>query len=288
MIGFILGSDMANPGAFAQAETLMDMESFIDFQIAHMYARNTDWPGNNINYWVYLDGQPGEGVPYGQDGRWRWMIYDTDFGLGLNFDYVNNSGTYGGNNAYHNTLAFALAENGPGWPNPPWSTALMRALLESSEFERRFVTRFADLLNTNYRRERAQAMVQEFRSTLLPEIDEHIARWREPSRAYWESDISTMESFVLARESGIRNHIDSYFGLGGAVEISVDVNDAQRGFVKVNTVEIREGVAGVGAGTVGASNVASTSVARADASGVTSGTTDPYPWSGTYFSRNAR
>ena len=269
MIGFILGSDMGDPGAFAQAEALMDMESFIDFQIAHIYSRNTDWPGNNINYWVYLDGQPGEGVPYGQDGRWRWMIYDTDFGLGLNFDYVNNSGTYGGNNAYHNTLAFALAENGPGWPNPPWSTALFRALLESPDFEHRFVTRFADLLNTNYRQERAQAMVQEFRSMLLPEIDEHIARWREPSRVYWESDISTIESFVLARESGIRNHIDSYFGLGGAVEISVDVNDPQLGYVKVNTVEIRGEGADVGTGA-----------------GMGAGTsaTDPYPWSGTYFS----
>ena len=252
MISFITSSDMADPAAFAEAESRMDMESYIDFLIAHIYSRNTDWPGNNINYWVYLDGAPGEGVPYGLDGRWRWMIYDTDFGMGLNFDYVNNSQAYGGNNAYHNTLAFALAENGPGWPNPPWSTALFRSLLESPSFERRFVTRFADLLNTSYRRERAQALLQSFVSVLEPEIGEHIARWREPSLSYWESEVNTMASFVLARESGIRNHIDSYFDLGGAVEITVDVNDPALGYVKVNTVEIREG-------------------------------THNYPWSGTYF-----
>ena len=146
---------------------------------------------------------------------------------------------------------------------------MFRALLESPDSDRRVVPRFAALLNTNSRRERAQAMVQEFRSMLLPEIDEHIARWREPSRVYWESDISTMESFVLARESGIRNHIDSYFGLGGAVEISVDVNDPQLGYVKVNTVEIRGEVADVGAGA---------------GMGVGTSATDPYPWSGTYFS----
>jgi hypothetical protein len=31
----------------------MDTESFTDYYIAQIFARNTDWPHGNIDYWRY-------------------------------------------------------------------------------------------------------------------------------------------------------------------------------------------------------------------------------------------
>jgi hypothetical protein len=61
------------------------------------------------------------------------MIYDLDF-------------TFGGNAqglATTNTLAQATATNGPDWPNPPWSTLMLRKLLDNPDFKNEFIQRFA-------------------------------------------------------------------------------------------------------------------------------------------------
>ena len=83
----------------------IDVNSFIDYFSSQMYCRNEDWPGNNIRYWKTNDAT----------GKWRWIMYDTDFGMGI-----------WGTSPTDNSLAFATATNGPNWPNPPWSTLLLR------------------------------------------------------------------------------------------------------------------------------------------------------------------
>ena len=54
----------------------MDMDNYIDYQILQIFAANSDWPGNNIAYWRVTNPQAGaEGA---LDGRWRWLVQDTD------------------------------------------------------------------------------------------------------------------------------------------------------------------------------------------------------------------
>ena len=109
---------------------MIDMENFIDYQGSQIFFDNTDWPGNNIKFWR----------PRVDDGRWRWVLYDTDFGFGI----------WNASNFANNTLAFALAPNGPGWPNPPWSTLMLRRLTTNEEFVEDFVNRFATHLGTTF------------------------------------------------------------------------------------------------------------------------------------------
>ena len=52
----------------------MDINQFINYYIAQIYVFNQDWPQGNIKYWR----------PQTASGRWRWMLYDLDFG----FDFL--------------------------------------------------------------------------------------------------------------------------------------------------------------------------------------------------------
>ncbi|MFL3015858.1 MAG: CotH kinase family protein [Candidatus Neomarinimicrobiota bacterium] len=45
-------------------------------------------------------------------------------------------------------LAFALDPDGPGWPNPPWSTLVFRKLIENENFRNSFINVYCDMLNT--------------------------------------------------------------------------------------------------------------------------------------------
>ncbi len=231
--------------------TRIDEQNFMDYQIANIYADNTDWPGNNIDFWrLRTDGYQAE-APNGHDGRWRWMLFDLDFGFGLV--------TLGNGEAYeHNTLDFATTPEGSSWPNPPWSTFLLRSMFKNETFRNQFINRFADQLNTAFLPERVTTLIYEMQQVIAFDIEKHFARWGYPD-AYedWLGHVQVMLDFAEKRPSFQRQHIMEHFDIQGLFNLSVDVDNHLQGHVKVNTIDIRAGTVGVDA--------------------------YPYPWQGTYF-----
>jgi hypothetical protein len=248
MLNYISTNDLADPQHFEYLNTQMDIESFLDYFISQIYVRNTDWPGNNIGYWrlkVPFDSL----ASFGHDGRWRWMMYDTDLGFG---EYM--SGT---NSFEFNSLKFATEANAPN-PNPPWSTFLLRELLKNQEFRNKFILRFADLINSTFFPERLSGLITEFRSRLEIEMPHHISRWKNPASFYeWNKQVNVMINFAFKRPLHVRNHIQDYFNLPSQQDITLSVSDSRHGYIKINTIEILPTTPGI--------------------------PENPYPWTGVYF-----
>jgi hypothetical protein len=253
MKNFVSNNSMQNTANYNQLKERIDIESFIDFQLTHIFVKNTDWPGNNALYWRYLrdDFAPGEGV---RDGRWRWMMLDTDFGFDLPFFYVPGLD----DGAAHNTLDFATDPSGPSWPNPSWATLMLRKMLENSEFRIQFINRYCDLLNTTFSTTHVVSTIDSISGLLAPEMAEHINRWRRPtSVSEWNNNVQKLKNFAIERPSYQLQHMKQKFGLGNAATLSVNVSNQAHGFVRVNTIDIKSSTMGV--------------------------KSNPYPWSGTYF-----
>lgn len=246
MRSFISSNDMSDNANFNQVQELMDVENYADYVIGNIFVRNTDWPGNNIRYFRKQTAQYEPSAPYGHDGRWRWLMFDTDHGFG----YAGHPNSY-----MHNTLAFATTTNGPGWPNPPWSTVITRELLKNIDYRNYFVNRFADMLNTAFLPQRTLNLMDSISQLYSNEISYHSDRWNVMED--WEDQIEIIEEFLLERPFYQWQHILSYFQLDGTFTIDIDVSDASHGFVEVNTIEIHPS-------TVGVPN-------------------QPYPWNGDYF-----
>lgn len=271
-----LDANIMNGSRFDELSEMMDMQNFTDYNIAQIYFRNTDWPSNNKLYWRYnlsdVDSSRGGPMPRTQnmkDGRWRWMLFDTDFGFGLNFDYVEGSGNnfgwrnHGGNNAQHNTVAFALeSENRDNWPNPRSSTYLLRSLLVNNDFRANFANRFADLLNSSFHPDYVTAHLDSISAIYRPFMDEHTRRWNEPaSLSVWENEITRIRSFGQQREQAIRNHLNNELNLGGLRAVTLDVSDQSAGVIQINSIRIDRNLPGTDE-------------------------ISAYPWTGQYF-RNA-
>lgn len=267
MITYVEQNDLAQPAHYAEVQRRMDTENFMDYQIAEIFLNNTDWPGNNIDFWrLRVPYSPD--APYGHDGRWRWMLFDTDFGFGLYYSSVHGDR----HNEYHNTLAFATATNGPNWPNPPWSTLLLRSLLRNADFRSEFINRFADQLNTAFQPRRCLALLDELwpqtwtgwnpeeqPGSITNNRFEHTMRWPGlyPSWGPY-SGWSGIRSYSLNRAGAVFGHLQSHFGLGSKVEMTFDCNGG--GKLGINTIVIDEDTLGI-----------------ADPE-------QPYPWKGAYFS----
>ena len=106
LLDYLNNNDIEDPSVQSGVEGWIDINSFMQYQAFQIFIDNRDWPGNNIKFWR----------DHRTSGKWRWILYDTDFGFGI---WDPNAYTF-------NTLSFALTPNGPDWPNPPWSTYMFR------------------------------------------------------------------------------------------------------------------------------------------------------------------
>lgn len=259
-LNYIRQNGLTAQDHYEYIQTRIDIENYIDYQIVHIFVANTDWPGNNIDFWRKATEQFEPVAPNMHDGRWRWLPFDLDLGFHL------YEGCEPGNDVCttpdHNTLAFASREDGPSWPNPPIATELFRAMLENEQFRVDFVNRYLDQLNTAFLPDRLVNEVREMAEYVEPEMNEHLDRWFSGRTWHhfnrWQYLInSRLIPFAEQRPDHARAHLKEFFDVKNEHKLTVDLSDHAGGYVQVNTVLIRSETPGVSTG--------------------------PYPWSGTYF-----
>lgn len=229
MIKFIEDNDLSLQENYDHMNTLIDMDNFIEYYVSQIYFCNTDWPANNVKFWRKRTDSYEPNAPYGQDGRYRFMLYDTDFGFTL---YEGLS------NPMHKTLEFATAEDGPQWPNPEWSTLIFRSLLKNESFKQKFINVLADNLNTRFAYTTVNTHIDYYMNLLKPEIEEYSKRyqmWAMPDEKTWEDNsINVIRTFAKKRPDYLRLDALSYFKLEGAFDVSLSLNDPASGAIRVN------------------------------------------------------
>ncbi|MDG5766347.1 CotH kinase family protein [Balneolales bacterium ANBcel1] len=251
MMDFVAERDPADPANYEHIRTMMDVDNYLDYLVAQAFIRNVDWPGNNIEYWR-LDTEYDPDTPPGHDGRWRWLMIDTDAGFGLlnpwrveSFDMINHM----------------TSDRYDDWPNPEWSTRLIRRMMRYEEFRNEFINRSADYMNTLFHPDHVIPLIDRFEENLEPVIEEHIRRWGQiASKERWHFNVERMREFARKRPGYNREHIRRHFGLRGMADLTVDVSGLHKGRVQVNRLVI-----------------------DGETEGPAARRESPYPWKGRYF-----
>ena len=222
LINYIKQHDMSDSLVYHSISKRIDINNYIEYSVAQIFFDNTDWPGNNIKWWK--SNMPGS--------RWRWLLYDTDFGFGLMYEF----GIEWGELFYrNNTLDIATAENGPEWPNPPHSTFLLRNLLKNRDFQNSFINTFCDHLNSTFLTERVNQVIEEFKVLYEPEIPRHyklISRDIEK----WYRGISILSEFADKRPDYMYTHLKEEFELSQQKTCVLDVSDTIMGRIQINSI----------------------------------------------------
>ncbi|PKN94566.1 MAG: hypothetical protein CVU44_05645 [Chloroflexi bacterium HGW-Chloroflexi-6] len=225
---FATTSALSDKRVYQDVASRVDIDNFISHFAAQIYFDNTDWPKTNTFTWAKTTGltSTGPNVPYGHDGKLRWMMSDVDFGLF---------------NPEHNNLKRLIVEMG----DEP-STYIFRSLLENEEFRIAFINQFADHLNTIFREQVVVSKIDEFEALYAPEIEEHIQRWGVPGRSLssWLENVDVIRQFALARPAYQRQHILEQFNLAGLANLNLRTDPAQ-GYIRINTINIQMGTVGV-------------------------------------------
>ena len=225
LLDYLENQDMGDPIVQNALEQWIDIESYMSYQAFQIFIDNRDWPGNNIKFW--RDHRVG--------GKWRWILYDTDFGFSI---WESNAYTY-------NTLSFALNPNGPGWPNPPWSTFLFRRMMDNDHFKNSFINIYCDFLNTVFQPDYLISHLDSIANNIEDIIPVHRARWYNNgnwpnSTVNWQNRINTMANFSINRRSYAINHIKNQFDLPNIAQTSLNIVPEGAGSIQLNTLKIIE------------------------------------------------
>lgn len=147
MVSFLEKNDPKSEGYYEQAAKMIDMDEYIDYQIFEQFIVNTDWPGNNSKIWRSRN-----------NGKFRWITFDTDFGLGL-YGEGNNNNCVVSNNMIEwaagtgSRYNWANGTNNGFTDDTKWKTTIFSHLIENPTFKERFINRYLIHLSTTFKYE---------------------------------------------------------------------------------------------------------------------------------------
>lgn len=223
LIQFLKTHSLAEQKNMDYVNSVMDVENFIAYNIAETYSDNRD-AGGNIRYWR----ESKEG------GKWRWIFFDLDLGLNSNSKVGHK----------RNTVHKFTNANYEAWPDPAWSTLIIRKLLENEEARELYINMFADYLNSIFKEEVADKLLNEMAKAIEEEMPFHKKRWGG-SMGNWHSSIELVRTFIQERPGYIREFIVEKFKLGGTVSIKVISPDKEVGDIQLNSLKIKDNFDGI-------------------------------------------
>ncbi len=258
LINFAKSSDFTKEADYKKISEMIDIQNFIDYQCTQIFIANQDWMNNNNNYRTWRSRDITD-KPY-EDGKWRWMLYDTEYSTSL---YSMNGGTYG-----EDSLKIAMYGSaggfggfggwGGGWDfgggfigiggqrpgqqpgqqteqQPKDHTVLFYKLLKNDEFKQRFVNTMMDLMNKNLSQENMLSELDRFTKMYEPVMNEQESRIGNSSN--FRNELNNIKSFIQNREKNMLTFMKNDLNLTGqAAEISLSVNDSTGGTLMVNTI----------------------------------------------------
>ncbi|RUM65649.1 MAG: hypothetical protein DSZ06_04690 [Sulfurospirillum sp.] len=197
LISFIENHSMLDKYNYIYVKSQIDIDEFINYSAIQIFIGNVDWPRNNVKFWKE---QP-------SISKWRWILYDTDFGFGL----PHHSGNY---HVDFNKFNELYSEENT------LASIIYRKLLENPTFKNKFTSKFMTLLNTVFTPENINKHIDELKQTIEPEVPRHTKKW-SLSMQNWYDEINKIYDYSNRRNEIIRDQLREEFNLNGIVHLKI-------------------------------------------------------------------
>ena len=163
---FCSKNDMSDPDNYNHIQTLMDLDSLIDWVFLEGYFANRDLTFGNLRFCRSSE----------DDGRWRFMFYDLD--ATLSEAVLNHAILLHRNNIQCVQVSGLFAD-----------------LWKNEDFQDRFLMRAAELLRGPLADEATLAEIDRLAAQIAPEVARDQARLRRNYRS-WESNVDALRAFI--------------------------------------------------------------------------------------------
>lgn len=233
MITFAKDNDLSVPKNYEKISNMIDIQSLIDYFVTEIYIVNGDWLNHENNYRLWRSRTTSD-KPY-EDGKWRYLLYDTEYSMGI---YTQ------GQDYNVNSLKDALTMPKGDIEIPGSQIILFSNLMKNDAFKEQFVNTFMDMLNTNFSQEHLDSLLDQMVKEYEPYMEDYFARFGNshpptipvPMNAF-RVGVKELKLFTSNRNDYVPDMLKDTLNLQGKpVNITVSVNDANAGSIKINTI----------------------------------------------------
>jgi hypothetical protein len=155
----------------------IDVDGFVHYMASQIFLGNMDWPQQNVRYWRYT-GEIGQGH---RDGRWRFIMGDTDLAMGANAPATMDP--------------FIRVQR-----SNAIIARLFKAIMKQEEYRMRFHDTMAQLLKGKLSEQRLLAVIEQMSLAMNDEMVLHTARWRKPrDHGSWAKEVEVVRQYIRKR-----------------------------------------------------------------------------------------
>ena len=233
----------------AEYEEWLDVDEYLNVIITNLFYGNVDFPGNNLVFWRPNDDDTESGLPK----RWRVIIKDTDFGLGL----------YGRANDYNtiNLIYHPESDSGSAWAFTEPATRLIKNMLEDPDLLALFLDKCCVFMGDFMNAQGTGEIIDLIKAEVMDEFVAHRVKyptWGGNSReeinnnfekakkwlaGYTENQMWGGTTTYKSRTEYFLTHLSTQWNLGTAIPVTINkgVTDLPDS-VTVNGIGLSAGV----------------------------------------------
>ena len=216
----------------AEYEEWIDVNEYLTVMAMNLFYGNIDFPGNNFVLWRPNDDDTESGLPK----RFRVIVKDTDFGLGL----------YGRQNTYNtiDLLYNPSNHSGDNWAFTEPATRLIKNMLENEELKNMFIDKccifMGDFMNGKGTGEAIDLIKDEAMEEFVAHRDKYNPGW-----GWWPADnrgditnkFNDAKNWANGRPEQFYKHISNKWNLG--TPIALTINKTNKSDVEITFNDIK-------------------------------------------------
>lgn len=186
-------SNMNAAGVFDQIDKTIDVNECLNYFMTEIYICNEDWSEGNIKAWHRTS-----------DGKWRWILYDTDYSTSLYQDYLSTNG-------------FVYSAKCKFFPQ----------FIKNDEIKKRLMTKFVAHAGTTFESEHVSFVLDSMKNILSDEADyffNFLTSKRLNEKSSWQEEAEKVRNFLTAREAFVFKHVADSLKLGSPVDLHIYSN----------------------------------------------------------------
>lgn len=185
LISYIKKYDLSKQEHYEYVCSKIDIDNYIDYLCTQIFISNSDL--GNVKFFKI------------GDGKWTWILYDTDFAFSNSSNTTLNDMLKPMDNSAYDLRCRRLASK----------------LIKNAEFKEKFLKRLAWHINEVWTTENINAQIDIIESAIAEDMIKDCKRWGY-SYSYWQERVAFLRTFSDLRTPKLVKQVKSFFNLTDA------------------------------------------------------------------------
>jgi hypothetical protein len=222
----------------AEYEQWLDVSEYLNVAVMNLFYGNNDWPGNNTVFW-----RPNDDDKSGLPKRFRVIVKDTDFGLGL----YNKQNNYNMIDLLYNPNKWQYSNDNWAFTEP--ATRLIKNMLEDQDILNLFIDKCCVFMGDFMNGTGTGEIIDKIQAEAMEEFVAHRDKYSPNTWGGNRNDITNKfnaaKNWAEGRPNYFINHLKNKWSLGTAIPVTINKemdSDKVPDEVYVNGIKLTKGV----------------------------------------------